>query len=328
MLLSSAYGDSRHGLHRLHGNFIHTGSKAALILTTMESTRIEVHGQIVRCRHVRDRVHDIGMKFDVPVDLTHLVSQPADADADEQTGLDLPQFTGRVLYVDDQIEEQRLLKFHLESLGVELVLATTGDEALHTVDRQRFDAVFSVLVLTDMTGPDLFEALKSNGYSRPIVAMSANDDPNTQSEIVDHGCSAFLAKPYTIEQLADVLKDVLPSADADGAGGLLSTEWHNERMRPLIRQYLDKLQEHVVELTTAIEQQGEMNLIQKLCLDIKGSSGSYGFPQISENAATIHQALADQDAGPVESIVRELIDPALKELRNLCDAAHRSVASV
>jgi hypothetical protein len=55
---------SRTGLGFLHGAYIHPTSKVELILVTPEREVIRKRGEVARCRHVRGKVHEVGLVFD------------------------------------------------------------------------------------------------------------------------------------------------------------------------------------------------------------------------------------------------------------------------
>ena len=261
------------------------------------------------------------MRFDKPVDLSQIVTEcvrpGAGPGAGAGTSMELPKLSGRVLYVEDQEEDQQLLEFHLKSLGVEMASAVNGLEALQMVEQQEFDAVITDLWLPGMEGGEVIESLRSRGYTRPIVVLTADEDPETKSNAETQGCTGFLAKPYTLDQLAAQMRDVLTPADNEAVpDGLYSTEWDNEPMRPLIRQFLQRLDEHIAQLAQSLEELNDLELIHKLCLDIKGSAGSYGYPKISETAATLYAMITQDD-------VDGEIEPVVQELRHLSDLARR-----
>lgn len=67
---------SESGLSFLHGSFLHPGRSCIVALKTVDGEHVIAHGRIVRCRCVRGRVHDVGMKFDQPVDLASFIGPP------------------------------------------------------------------------------------------------------------------------------------------------------------------------------------------------------------------------------------------------------------
>ena len=57
---------SRTGLGFIHGAYIHPTSKAELTLVLPDRELLRKHGVVARCRHVRGKVHEVGVAFDEP----------------------------------------------------------------------------------------------------------------------------------------------------------------------------------------------------------------------------------------------------------------------
>lgn len=60
---------SRTGFGILHGNFIYPGTQVELPLTSVNGQSVRLWGKVVRCRLVRGRVHEVGVRFDRPIKL-------------------------------------------------------------------------------------------------------------------------------------------------------------------------------------------------------------------------------------------------------------------
>lgn len=63
------------GLGFLHGTFIYPGTPALATLKARGNLPIEVRGQIIRCQLIQGRVHEIGMRFDQPIDVEQFVGK-------------------------------------------------------------------------------------------------------------------------------------------------------------------------------------------------------------------------------------------------------------
>ena len=64
---------SRHGLGFLHGCFVYPKSPVKLILRAASGGITCIAGTVARCEAIEGRVHEIGVIFDQPVDLTDFV---------------------------------------------------------------------------------------------------------------------------------------------------------------------------------------------------------------------------------------------------------------
>lgn len=130
----------------------------------------------------------------------------------------------RVLVVDDEASIQELLVDQLSALGVEVHLASSGEEAIEQLDVVTPSLVLiDCLLRTSMTGFGLAEAIR--GHPRhadlPIVMMSGVlKNPKTSAEARDKfGALAFLAKPLDENRLEALVEEILAAGPPRGLEG-------------------------------------------------------------------------------------------------------------
>ena len=122
-----------------------------------------------------------------------------------------------VLLVEDDLEVANFAADGLKEHGYTVTLVEGADNALAelTQDPDRFDVVFSDVMMPGMTGLDLARELRDHGIDVPIVLTSG--DSHVLSQDSGSGFD-FLQKPYSIEQLARALdKAAQPHRVKDGA---------------------------------------------------------------------------------------------------------------
>ena len=123
-----------------------------------------------------------------------------------QAGEHLPNARGeRILVVEDNLEVGSFAVQVLADLGYETDWATTAEEALATVDKEsnRFDVVFSDVVMPGMGGLELARILRCQRPELPVVLASGYSDVLARDE--EHGFT-LLQKPYSAEQLLRILR--------------------------------------------------------------------------------------------------------------------------
>ncbi len=81
------------GLAFLHGGFLHNNTRCVISLPAYDGKWMRIAGTIVRCRHVENKVHELGIRFDEMIDLGSVI-QGCD---DMPEGLSLPFGLGRYL---------------------------------------------------------------------------------------------------------------------------------------------------------------------------------------------------------------------------------------
>ena len=113
----------------------------------------------------------------------------------------------RVLVVEDDAAIRGAIRTTLEEDGLDIVETSDGFEALAECRRQAPGVVILDLGLPKMSGQEFVAAYRSLGMKRaPIVVVSARSDGREVAR--DLGAAAFLPKPFSLDQLSQVVQRV------------------------------------------------------------------------------------------------------------------------
>ena len=119
-----------------------------------------------------------------------------------------------VLLVEDESYVRDLVVQQLESLGHVVTASPTPTRALAIFDGREaeFDLVVTDVVMPRMSGWELAKRLREHRADLPVVLMSGyTDGAVSPADVV--GPTAFLAKPFTLEALAEKLEAVTSASD-------------------------------------------------------------------------------------------------------------------
>jgi CheY-like chemotaxis protein/nitrogen-specific signal transduction histidine kinase len=122
---------------------------------------------------------------------------------------DPAKFTGRCLVAEDVTNNQMVIKRMLEKIGLEVVVAEDGDQALQKALSQHFDLIFMDIMMPRMNGYEATKALREQNISTPIIAVTANAMKGDDQKCFDAGCDAYLSKPVNHKILLEMLKKYL-----------------------------------------------------------------------------------------------------------------------
>ncbi len=123
----------------------------------------------------------------------------------------MPEGTEHVLIVEDDSSVRRLSKELLIRLGYSVTDASSGRAglALGSDDSRHFDLAFCDVILGDMSGPAVAEALRALRPSIRVLYMSGYlDEAIVKTGVLEEG-KPFLQKPFTPMQLAKKIREVL-----------------------------------------------------------------------------------------------------------------------
>ena len=111
----------------------------------------------------------------------------------------------RVLVVDDEPRLRAFVEIKLRLSGYEVIMATSGQEALDLVQSENPDIMLLDITMPGMSG---FEVLrKLHTFTElPVIALSAN--PDTANEAMRLGANAFIAKPFDPDELVRKIREL------------------------------------------------------------------------------------------------------------------------
>ncbi len=141
---------------------------------------------------------------------------PITADMDAINS-DNDQLLGHVLVVEDNPVNALVAQTHLVNQGLLVTLAADGQEALTllTQANHEFDLVLMDCQMPVMDGLEATQWLRAHEKAHqlahvPVIALTANVSPEDIARCHDCGMDAYLAKPFDLQDLSNILKTHLP----------------------------------------------------------------------------------------------------------------------
>jgi CheY-like chemotaxis protein len=117
------------------------------------------------------------------------------------------RFAGHVVLVaeDDEVVRDVAKSALEEQLGVHVVEAADGDEALRMIEGQQPSLVVMDLMLPKMLGWQVVRTVRADAGTRymPIIALSATGD---RWGALQAGCNDYLNKPFLVDQLVGMAR--------------------------------------------------------------------------------------------------------------------------
>jgi NtrC-family two-component system response regulator AlgB len=122
----------------------------------------------------------------------------------------------RVLIIDDEDNIRKTTAVALQGMGHETVGAGGGEEARKHLDKGHFDVAFLDLKLNGEAGLDLLPELLKNDPRLEVVVFTAFASIETAVEAMRRGAADYIPKPFTPEQLRQVLSKIAKSRRLQG----------------------------------------------------------------------------------------------------------------
>jgi two-component system cell cycle response regulator DivK len=118
----------------------------------------------------------------------------------------------RILLIEDQEDNRRIVRDLLTSVGYELVEAVTGEEGVAMAEMHRPDLILTDIQLPGLDGYEAMRRIKANPALRqiPIIVLTSYALSGDDIKAREAGCDAYMAKPFSPRVLLAKIREYLP----------------------------------------------------------------------------------------------------------------------
>ena len=112
-----------------------------------------------------------------------------------------------ILAVDDDEDNLELLTEVLYPLNCNIITAKDGRSTISIAQQQRPDLILLDILLPDICGTEITRMLKQNPQTQNItvIAVTALARAEDRESLLAAGCSAYISKPYMLDDLEAVI---------------------------------------------------------------------------------------------------------------------------
>lgn len=151
----------------------------------------------------------------------------------------------KALIVDDSRLNLNVLKDLLERIGILVISASGGSEALELLTGE-IDIVFTDIQMPEMDGYELAERIKKINMKLPVVAITANAFLEDRIKALKGSLDAYVTKPFQRDDLIEAIENLVPQLKVER----LVNELGNEG---IIADCLKEIPEGLFQLKEALE---------------------------------------------------------------------------
>jgi CheY-like chemotaxis protein len=211
----------------------------------------------------------------------------------------------RILLVEDNPINREVAQELLRRNGLVVDIATNGREAVDAVNAasRAYDAVLMDVSMPVLDGYAATRELRADQrhHALPIIAMTAYALEEEAQRCRDAGMNDFIAKPFRIDTLLDVLlKHVRPYPGRGGQEGVDADTDVDRAGEDVIqsRRLLDLLYQTYADVGDELQtlaRTGQSDEAARLAHTFRGAAASLGLQAMAEAARDIEQALHSAD---------------------------------
>ncbi len=118
----------------------------------------------------------------------------------------------KILIVEDNLLNQKIVMFNLKKQNYLVDAAINGNEALEKIEKEKYDLILMDIMLPEKNGYEITaeirkkEKIKGIKKPVPIIAITANTLDNDRERCLKAGMNDYLAKPFSTQELFNVIK--------------------------------------------------------------------------------------------------------------------------
>jgi len=210
------------------------------------------------------------------------------------SGFAAPDLRGRVLLAEDGVDNQRLLAAYLRQAGLDVTVVGNGRDAVETALRREFELILMDIQMPVLDGVAATQMLRGAGYSRPIVALTANVMKSDVQRYREIGCDDVLAKPVERERFYQVIAALVGAATQPA--GIEGDDDYAREIAALAAEFRAGLPAQIDRIRAALTRD-DWSELKSLLHTLKGTAGSYGYGRLTDLSADVE---AELSAGRME----------------------------
>ena len=272
------------GMSLLHSSYVHVGTPCMVMLPRPDGTAANVAGKIVRCRHVKGTVHEIGVAFRTAISIGEFIRLDPYEGRFSLEKIDAECLSGTLLHVEDSEMDRRLVRSFLKDTNLSVVTADGGEAALKRV-KEGFDLILCDINLSGMSGIQFCEEVRKMGIEKPVVMVSADVRAQTRPLIRAARASAFLAKPFNRDMLLRAVGEFLltDGKGSEGAGPLNTTLPPDDPSYEFVPEFVDGIHAMAGKMNQVIAA-NDAEEVRRMCMSVISGAGVLGFKPVASAA--------------------------------------------
>jgi len=121
----------------------------------------------------------------------------------------------KILVVEDNDRNRRLMRILLKASGYEVIEAATGKEAMDYLKTQKPDLILMDIQLPHTDGLELTREIKNVEATSdiPIIAVTAYAMKGDRERILEAGCDGYISKPINTREVPLVIANILEKTE-------------------------------------------------------------------------------------------------------------------
>jgi CheY-like chemotaxis protein len=204
----------------------------------------------------------------------------------------------KILVIDDADIIRSSLKKFLQEYDLDVITCSDGLEGLQKAIEHKPKLIFLDLLMPNLDGIRLLRVMKVMEELKyiPTIVISGHTDKINVLAAMEAGAERIISKPFTKEILVKNINEVLGNNFLSSTKKFANlTSLEKEQMSKELRRYFVNSLASKQETIRQSVINKNIELLKLIVHELKGSSGTVGFSQISESCKEIEKILLSSD---------------------------------
>lgn len=237
----------------------------------------------------------------------------------------IPQL--KILVVDDDILNQRMMQLLLRREGHLVDLVSNGLEAFEAIKLQKYDVVFMDLQMPVMDGVEASRCIRqweNGGQHTFIVALTASYLPEKGQLLFEAGIDNYISKPFEMEQVQRLLKYGFLARSKDHSDqptilerelqlekvldfqkGIVQVGGDEDTFRELLSDFIEGLPKRL-QIIQHFYANKDMVELSRAAHNLSGIAGNLGALQLSECAKKLDKLSIEGYTDSLNPLIQEI----------------------
>ena len=113
-----------------------------------------------------------------------------------------------ILLVEDDPTAAQIMQANLKKWKQDVVPASSGKEAVRTIETRNFDLVLLDIMLPDGMGYTYIPEIRKYQPDLKIITMTGHNTPEMEKRIREYNITYYMAKPVNFKELKDIIDHI------------------------------------------------------------------------------------------------------------------------
>jgi signal transduction histidine kinase/DNA-binding response OmpR family regulator len=242
------------------------------------------------------------------VELVHKVEHIPKPHKGVEAATETARLKGQILLAEDNVDNQHLISMLLQKIGANVTVARNGQIAIDRALNDDYDLILMDIQMPVMGGMEAIRHLREIGYTKPIVALTANAMKQDFDNCIEAGCNGFLTKPVNREHLFATTAKYLQNDESEKSNCIPITSSLLEKepeFIDIVEKFVSDLPNKFADIKMHVANENWSEL-RGIVHTLKGSGGGMGYSILTNISGNIEFQIINQNYNDVKSLVNQL----------------------